>query len=105
MKTIKRFEVERDEKWLELSGTIPYLNFKNDWNVSITPPFGGAIARFRVKYKEKFISVYLDCFDSLGYMGEPYWEIYPVGDDETTARFLINETDELISAIDEELNR
>lgn len=94
---LKRIEIERDEEWSEWIKKIPPLKFKDDWEVKIIPPFGGAIARFFIDKGDKHVSVYLDCYDKLGYVGQPYWEIYPYEED--TARVLMEETDELIKII------
>lgn len=98
---LARCKVESKEKWMEWGIQIPALEFPPGWKIKITPPFAGAMVRFRVstaKTKPNAdVSVYLDVSDSLGCMGEPYWEVYPVEDD--TERFLMNETDELIKCI------
>lgn len=94
-----RFDIERDEKWREKMATIPFIRFPSTWLVQMTPPFGGAMVRFRVADGgEKEISVYLDMDDRLGCMGEPYWEIYPSGDGDTE-RFYMNDTQGLIAGI------
>jgi hypothetical protein len=82
------------DKWLR---EIPYIRFPNDWEVQISPPFSGAVVRFRVRNGNADISVYLDCYDILGFMQAPYWEIYPYKGD--TFRCMMNETDKLIRAI------
>lgn len=92
----KRYFVEKNEKWREICNNIPFLNFKEDWDIKIIPPFSGAIIRFFIKKGEKEISVYLDWYDNLGYMNEPYWEIY---DFKKTYRFLLNETSEMMEKI------
>lgn len=100
MKTEDRIEVfEYDtimesSKWLK---EIPYLTFPSDWKVQVSPPFGAAVVRFRVKSKGKEVSVYLDCYDSLGYFGSPYWEVYPY--DYDVYRVAMNDTKELMEAI------
>ena len=81
-------------KWMK---EIPFLNFPADWQVQITPPFAGAVVRFRIKSKEAEISVYLDCYDRLGCVGKPYWEICPHDGD--TYRCYLNETEDLIKNI------
>lgn len=77
--TIARYKIEDSEKWRDFIKTMPYITFPADWQVAIIPPFGGAIARFRVKLptgQER--SVYFDAYEKLGYYGgEPYWEVYP----------------------------
>ena len=85
------------DKWRE---KIPFINFPERFEVKIIPPFGGAVARFQIRdkeYEDTWVSVYLDCYDLLGYYGEPYWEIYPYNED--IYRCGMNETDELIKAI------
>lgn len=86
-------------KWLQ---EIPYIKFAPEWEVKIIPPFGGAVARFKVKFNDKEISIYLDCYDKLGCVGKPYWEIYPAKDGDTD-RFLIEDTEGLINGIRESL--
>lgn len=87
-------------KWCD---KIPYIKFDPGWEVKVIPPFGGAVVRFLVNYKGNQVSVYLDCYEMLGCMGQPYWEMYPYEED--VKRFYLNETDELINCIREELNR
>lgn len=80
---------------------IPFLPFKDGWEVKPVPAFFGAVVRFQVQHKDikDFrVSVYLDCYEKLGYFGGPYWEVYPVGSD--TARYSIEDTEGVISAID-----
>ena len=55
------------------------------------------------KNPDDWISVYLDWYDALGFMGAPYWEAYSIEGD--TARFMLEETSALISAIDGELKK
>lgn len=84
-------------KWRE---EIPYIDFPDRFLIKIMPPFSGAVIRFSVrdkKYKDAFVSVYLDCYDMLGYYGSPYWEVYPYDDD--VYRCDMHSTDELIEII------
>ena len=101
-----RLIIEEKEKWREWAFKIPFLKFKPEWEVRPIPPFGGAIARFRIRYKENVISVYLDVDSRLGFFGEefgePYWEMHPYEND--TARFALNDTDGLLAAIDRQFN-
>ena len=76
---------------------VPFIKFPGHWEVRIVPPFSGALCRFHVKNGDDTISVYLDVDDTLGFVGEPYWEIYPYGDD--VRRVLMNKTEQLISEI------
>jgi len=94
-------KAENIKKYKEWSHKIPSLKFPSDWKITIIPPFGGAMVRFMVtrdEYPDQSVSVYLDCDDSLGCVGQPYWEIYPFKED--TYRFLMNETDDLMDGID-----
>lgn len=79
----KRYDVESAEKWRDFIPPIPFIKFPKDWQVKIIPPFGGAVVRFIVKLPDSEVtkSVYLDCFDRLGIMGCPYWEVYPYKND------------------------
>lgn len=70
-------KMEHDKWQLE----IPYIRFRPEWDVQICPPFSGAMVRFRVKYKKAEVSIYLDCYDALGCVGVPYWEVYPIDND------------------------
>ena len=86
-------------KWIK---EIPFIKFKEEWEVKVIPNFAGSVVRFLVKYKEKEVSVYLDCYDNLGSEGRPYWEVYPYKDD--TFRCYIEETKELFYAINQSLS-
>lgn len=98
-----RYTIEHHEKWREWIGRIPWIQFPTDWLVQVIPPFGGAIARFRVKLpsgSEK--SIYLDAFGALGYYSKPdtpYWEVYPVNGD--TGRCDMDDIPELLRLIAE----
>lgn len=94
----KTFE---SEKWVK---EIPFLKFKSEWDVKVIPPFCGAVVRFLVKFNDKEISVYLDCYNNLGAVGKPYWEIYPYVNDDVY-RCYMNETENLLHAIDITLNK
>ena len=97
---MKRLEVEREDQWKEWIHKIPFIQFPKGWQVQIIPPFGGAMARFRVRkvgFATGYISVYLDVYDQLGFMGQPYWEVYPVNGD--TERCYMEDTQKLIKII------
>lgn len=81
-------------KWTE---EIPFLDFPKEWKIKITPPRGGAVVRFQVRIKGANVSVYLDCYEILGYGGGPYWEVYPYDGD--VYRCGIQDTEKLITAI------
>jgi hypothetical protein len=102
MSTIDRYTIESLEKWREWAGKIPAVSFDSDWKIKVIPPFGGAMARFVVYRGEKKASVYLDCNNALGYMENPYWEVYPVKGD--AARCGMHDTDELVLLIRQSLD-
>lgn len=92
-----RYDIERVQDWRGWDKRIPALYFKSSWAVRVIPPFGGAMVRFLVESGEKSVSVYLDCYDELGCMGEPYWEVCSVGGD--TARVLLDDAQGLLALI------
>ena len=105
---VERSQLEHREEWGKWGKEAPWLQFPPELEVKITPPFSGAMARFRVRFVggEHEVSVYWDCHDALGLMNKPYWEIYPVKtkdlDDEDqydTARFVAGEEPEMMVAI------
>lgn len=101
---LKRVEVEYAEEWREWVTQIPSLSFPSDWQVKVIPPFSGAMVRFQITTKAGgWTSVYLDCFDQLGFVGEPYWEVYPYDGD--TYRCMMNETTKLLRAIKHSLKK
>lgn len=97
-------ELEEILEWKNWYKKIPAIQFPAHWKIQVIPPFCGAMIRFRVstdKIKRGDISVYLDCYDILGFFGEPYWEVYPHKGD--TFRCAMNEIDELLKGIAEAL--
>lgn len=97
---LERFKVEKYEEWRDLVDKIPPIKFPRNWYVRMSPPFSGAIVRFRVSREadgKNDVSVYLDWYERLGFYGEPYWEVYPYKGD--VYRCKLNETDKLIKAI------
>ena len=87
--------------WQEWAGKIPFLQFPSHWKVKAVPPFHGAMIRYHIRTdkmpEKEFVSIYLDCHDALGVMGEPYWEVYPVRGD--TERCFLNQTGKLLQSI------
>src|SRR4030065_481704 len=94
---LERAQIENTEEWREWRKKIPFLTFPQGIELKVIPPFAGAIARFIARSNGKEVSVYLDCYDKLGCVGSPYWEVYPYDGD--TYRCGMNETNELITAI------
>lgn len=96
---IDRGQIEQKEKWRNICNEIPPIHFKSEWKVYIIPPFGGAIARFLIEYKNKTISVYFDYYDRLGIMKQPYYEIYP-NEDGDCSRYFVDEVDKMMEHIE-----
>ena len=90
----KYSDVMEHEKWLK---EIPYIRFPSDWDIKVSPPFGGAVVRFLIRKGDANVSVYLDCYDMLGYVKEPYWEVYPHGSD--VYRCNMVDTESLIESV------
>ena len=101
---LTRSKVESLEKWRDAIPQIPALHFKEEWEVKIIPPFGGAFARFTIDYNGNHISVYYDALSRLGYMPQPYFEIYP-NDNGDCSRYYANETGEMMEDIDRLLKK
>lgn len=103
-------EIEEKYEWGKWIKKIPFIDFPNDWLIKIIPPYGGAIIRFNVKKNNsnKEVSVYLDCYNSLGYYWKepgkslPYWEIYPNYEGEAY-RYDLEDIDGLLKGIEKSL--
>src|ERR1700679_2028173 len=84
---VQIYKIEKDFEWRsKWMHEIPFINFPSHWLVQVIPPFAAAVVRFQVRRKDmvgEVISVYLDCYDMLGAMGKPYWEIYPSAGEDT----------------------
>lgn len=87
------------KKWIK---EIPYIQFPADWKVQIIPPFSGAVVRFRVQKDDIEVSIYLDCYNWLGYYGSPYWEVYPYKGD--VFRCDMADTESLLNSITQSLS-
>ena len=98
-----RYLIEKENEYHKWTQEIPYINFPSSWLIKAIPPFGGAIIRYNIKHKDyaSSVSVYLDCYDELGIMGQPYWKVYPVEDD--CYRCYLPYVDSLLSAINQSL--
>lgn len=101
---ILRAKIEEKDEFKKWMTEIPVLSFPSNWKVKIIPPFHGAIVRFLVfdQEEKQRVSVYLDCYDRLGYFGEPYWEIHPYDND--VYRIKMQDADELLKRIQEILD-
>lgn len=87
------------DKWLS---EIPFFKVPDGCEIKVTPPFGGAVVRFLIKKGDCQLSIYLDCYDNLGAVGQPYWEIYPYEND--VFRCYMNDVSELEMAIHDSLS-
>ena len=86
---------------------LPYLHFREHWQVKLMYPFGGATARFLVRQAsnpQREVSVYLDCHSALGFMDEAYWEIYPNAEGETERFIMGTDEAEMLAAIQRSLD-
>lgn len=100
-RSLRRSNIDQEYDYRGWANKMPSLKFNPTWGVTIMPPFGGAIVRFRVEKNNKSVSVYFDAFDELASVGSPYWEIYPYEDD--VERFLFGEEDKMLDCIKEVL--
>jgi hypothetical protein len=103
---IKVYEAEavlrKEHEWDKWLQEIPAINLPQGYGFTPLPPFQGAIARFKVTKNNHQVSVYLDCYNLLGFMDGPYWEIYPAkGGD--TERYNMNDVEGLQKGIIESL--
>jgi hypothetical protein len=100
--SISRSRVEVAEDWRGRISEIPYIKWPADWEVRAIPPFGGALVRYMVRLPNGAVkSIYLDCFQSLGFFGqEAYWEVYPVGGD--VGRCAVEDVQELLRLVADE---
>lgn len=93
-------QVEKEFEYRKWTKEIPFIKFPADWEVKIVPPFGGAVVRFLVNTpRKKNISIYLDCYEQLGFFGGPHWEVYPDVDG-NNSRFAMNDIRGLLDCID-----
>lgn len=83
-KDMLSYELEKRDEWAKWREEIPFIPFKETWQIKIIPPSSNAIVRFQIRSTinyESWCSIYLDCYDKLGSYGKPYWEVYPVEGD------------------------
>lgn len=83
----------------------PWLSVPDGYAIKPVFPYHGAAARFYICRKDnpkEAVSVYLDVADMLGIVGKPYFEAYRIDGD--TARFLLDEADDMMAAIVAELD-
>jgi hypothetical protein len=94
-----RYKIEKEDDWRGWIDKIPFIPVKAGWQFQPTPPYGGAVARFRVKLPDGRIkSIYFDAYDRLGYYEAPYWEVYPYYGD--VGRCALADADKLVEMIE-----
>jgi len=84
----------------EFRDQINFLEIPETLLIKAIPAFGGVVIRYLFTdkaTKSKNVSVYFDCEDKAGCVGEPYYEIYLGNEPE---RFLVGEEKEMITAIE-----
>lgn len=104
-KTRALYDVAETFEWRKWQAEIPFIPLKPDWIFRPVPPFGVGVVRFGVRHKDhdkSHVSIYLDCYDQAGCVGQPYWEIYPIDGD--CARYMMNEVDDLVKGIQQSLD-
>ena len=102
-----RIMYENTMNYSKWHNEIPSLKFKSEWDVTICPPVNGAMVRYRIKYGDADISVYLDCHSNLGYFFKdgaevPYWEFY---DGEDCYRYEMNDVEGLMKSINSKIEK
>lgn len=98
------FQLSKIYEWDYWREHIPYIQFLSEWKVKAIPPTGGAIIRYNIKdSNDGWVSIYLDCYNNLGFREHPYWELFPYKGD--CFRCDINETDVLLEAIKESFDQ
>lgn len=79
-----------------------------DWICAkVIYPYGMAVARvvfYERSNTNNWVSTYLDAIDQLGYVGAPYFELYP-NEDGDTERFRMHEEPDLYRRVIEILSR
>lgn len=98
-------QLARIQDWLEWADKIPFMQFPETWEVKAIPNMCGSIIRYKVRDKKSklVVSIYLDGYDLLGCVGEPYWEAYPINDD--VYRVPFKDHKKLIRRIEREFNK
>lgn len=100
-----RSQVDKEYEYNKWITEMPYFTLPVNYEIKVIPPFGGAVSRFLVRDRQKHraaVSVYLDCYDMLGYFGEPYWEMYPDVDGDVN-RFPMSDVDSLLENIEKSI--
>ena len=115
---VQKWVSSENKRMKSIASKMPYLKFKDDWDVCIMPPYDGAAIIFAVRKGNREVRVYLrmeerckpglcnplmcDCFESPKHTG---WEVCLVEEgsrlcSSTYRRFAIEETKKLLQYID-----
>ena len=106
-KSLMLSKVEQMHDFRGWARKLPAFHFDKEWDVTIIPPFAGAIIRFIIDYNGKYVSVYFDAYSELGWVCDeneqpmPYFEYY---DGEDTYRYYLDESEKMMSDIRNFLN-
>ena len=93
-----------EKRFFEFVNKIPALTVPPGLDIQPRPGYPGALLRFRISDKnDKSISVYLDVEDNLGFVGQPYWELYPNKDGDCS-RYLLHEAPQMMREISDLLD-
>lgn len=98
-------EVEKAFEYCFWTVKVPWLRFPPYMEVAAIPPYSGAVVRFLVRHRDKpdaIVLVYLDCYDVLGDVGEPYWLVSSCFENDG-AVVPMEDGAELVRVIDEKL--
>lgn len=98
--SLKAEDVTGSLKFQEHYNDMPFVRLKEGYAFQVNPSLLGACFRFGIQCikTNKTYSIYYDAEDALGYVGEPYYEVYDIQGD--ALRFL--DIDELIWCIYED---
>ena len=106
-KSLMLSKVEQMHDFRGWARKLPAFHFDKEWDVTIIPPFTGAIIRFVIDYNGKHVSVYFDAYSELGWMYDkdeqpiPYFEYY---DGEDAHRYYLDESEQMMNDIRNFLN-
>lgn len=98
LKMMLSVQMGKEFEWMKWANEIPFIKWPTEWEVKAIPPFAGAVIRYWINTPRGKISVYLDCYDVLGYYGKPHWEVYPDRNGDNS-RFDMDDVDGLLKCI------
>lgn len=95
--TKTRIAIERVEEWEKFT-SLPRIALPADIAMQMMPATVGAMARIVLWKGDQRLSIYFDTLDRLGFVGQPYYELYPNLDGDTS-RYLVGEEDQMAAEI------